>query len=127
MKTTLHSKAFIYSHEQSEWPYVDAYETSDFFIFELDLPGCKPDEISLKICNNILTITGQRHLPQNADTYKYICMERQSKTFTRAMKIPVSVDVSACEATYQNGVLVVKLPKLQDKIIEIKIQKRERT
>ena len=92
-------------------PYVDMYETSDELVFQAELPGMKRDDIDLSIEAGTLTISGHREADQEASTDNYHRLERRYGRFTRAFRLPTLVEDDKVAATYEDGVLTVRLPK----------------
>lgn len=91
---------------------MDLKEKKDCFEIIVDLPGCKKDSIHLQLINNRLTISADRHSTEKKDENdRHIRRERHSH-FSRTLSIPESVDVDQIDASYDNGVLTVKLPKV---------------
>lgn len=118
---------FYYDTEICTWPLIDIYETGDDLVFEVDLPGIDPTNLSIRVYEDLLIIEGivtdtDNELP--SDGLKYLCMERGIKEFRRVLKIPVQVNTEAGDAFYSNGVITVKFPKLKGKLIKIKIERR---
>ncbi|MBA4348517.1 MAG: hypothetical protein C0415_00805 [Thermodesulfovibrio sp.] len=119
---------FFYEVGTCTGPLIDFYETDDDLVFEVDLPGTDPSNISIRVYENLLIIEGVR-VESNDEfaesKFKYLCMERGMRRFRRVLKIPIFVNTTAGEASYCNGVLTVKFPKLKGKLIKIMIEKRE--
>lgn len=118
---------FYYDAETCTWPLIDIYETGDDLVFEVDLPGIDPTNLSIRVYEDLLIIEGivtdtYDELPSGG--LKYLCMERGIKEFRRVLKIPVHVNTVAGDAFYSNGVITVKFPKLKGKLIKIKIEKK---
>ncbi|WP_333653058.1 Hsp20/alpha crystallin family protein [Dissulfurispira sp.] len=117
---------FYYEAETCTGPPIDIYETGDDLVFEVDLPGIDPTNLSIRVYEDLLIIEGimtdtDNELPSGG--LKYLCMERGLKEFRRVMKIPVHVNTVAGDAFYSNGVMTVKFPKLKGKLIKIKIER----
>lgn len=126
MKNVLKS-LFYYDAETCIWPLIDIYETGDDLVFEVDLPGIDPTNLSIRVYEDLLIIEGivtdtDNELPLGG--LKYLCMERGIKEFRRVLKIPVHVNTVAGDAFYSNGVITVKFPKLKGKLVKIKIERR---
>jgi HSP20 family protein len=116
---------FLYECDHGDWPLTDLYETDEYLIFEVDVPGIEPENLSVKIYENFLVIEGQRQEEDSdAQGINYICMERGASRFKRLFKIPVSVNVMDGEAFYEMGVLTVRIPKLKGKLIEIEVKRK---
>lgn len=104
-------------------PLVDLYETESNLVFEADMPGININNVSVKIYEDLLIIEFSAGVYERGH-YKYLCMERSIGGFKRIFKIPVHIDAMAGEAFYKNGVLTIRFPKLKDKLIILKIDKR---
>jgi HSP20 family protein len=120
------SALFFSEVETCVWPLLDLYETGDYLVCEVDAPGIDPADISVQVYEDLLIIEGVRteHSGPCAQDVKYLCMERGVKTFRRVVKMPVSVNTMAGEAFYANGVITIRFPKLQGKLIKIKIERK---
>jgi HSP20 family protein len=93
-------------------PPVNLYETSDGFVLTAELPGMKLEDIQLAVQGNRLSIRGERKISYpNDERTNLHRRERQVGQFRRAFELPVAVDSEKVEASYRNGVLLVKLPK----------------
>lgn len=126
MQSFVKELKFHITRETSEEPLVDLYETDTDLVFEIDLPGMDPDNISIKIFENLLIIEGIKRVNDRAmKTHKYLCMERSMDGFRRAVKIPVAVNSMEGKAVYSQGVVKVILPKIKKTAIRIKIEKQE--
>ena len=95
-------------------PRFDIAELTDAVQVDVDLAGVSPDSVEVTIVGNILTVAGER--PQSAypDGHKMHLRERQSGKFSRSVPIPVSVDPDAVTAETKNGVLTIRLTRLQN-------------
>lgn len=126
MKSVLKS-LFYYEAETCTGPLIDIYETENALVFEVDLPGIDPTNLSVRVYEDLLIIEG---MITNTDDelqsggLKYLCMERGIKEFRRVIKIPVHVNTMAADAFYSKGVVTIKFPKLKGKLIKIKIEKK---
>jgi HSP20 family protein len=93
-------------------PLVNLFESADGFVLTAELPGMKLEEIELAVQGNRLSIRGERKIsyPDDGRTNLHR-RERQAGQFRRAVELPVAIDSEKVEASYRNGVLLVKLPK----------------
>ena len=93
------------------YPPVGLYEWSDGFVLTAELPGLTLKDIELSIEANRLTLRGERKIayPDDGKTSLHR-RERQAGTFRRTVALPALVDGEKVEASYRDGVLVVKLP-----------------
>lgn len=104
-------------------PAMDLIEDEHNYTARIDLPGMTPDDVHVEIDNNTLTISGEMGdtIEREGDRYHY--RERCYGTFRRSISLPNTVDAGKIDATFENGVLVITIPKLpeaQPKQIEIK-------
>ena len=109
-------------------PAMDIHETDGAYEVSVPLPGVNPDEIDVRMNNGLLTISGEFSQPHAEDgdkeNRKAVVQERYYGKFSRSVSLPQSVDTSKVEATYDNGVLNLNLPKLpeaQPKQISVKV------
>jgi len=106
-------------------PSVNTREADDAYYIEVDLPGVKKENISIDVKDNILTISGERVIEDKRKDDEFYRVESVYGKFARSFTLPEDVDSDKIEAKAQNGVLVVKIPKVQvvdkaPKKIEIK-------
>ena len=91
----------------------------------LDVPGIDREQIEVTVDRGILTISGKRH-EERAENDKFFVRERRMGTFTRRMRLPENLNADAVEASYNNGVLEVRIPVLeQAKPRKIEVRKVE--
>jgi HSP20 family protein len=97
---------------QGVHPLVNLYENAEGFVLTAELPGMKLEDIELAVQGNRLSIRGERKIsyPDDGRTNLHR-RERQVGQFRRALELPVAIDSEKVEASYRNGVLLVKLPK----------------
>ena len=91
-------------------PLVDIFETAtQDIVVKVDLPDVKREAIKVTFENNVLSIEGERTQVQAGDREKHHRVERGYGAFRRSFTLPATVDGNAIEATFQDGVLTVKL------------------
>ncbi len=90
-------------------PATDVWETDDQFIVEAVLPGVSPENVDIRLANNVLTIQGEIQ-PVDQEGHFHL-RERQYGKFCRSLQLPVPVNSDQIEANYYNGVLTLRLPK----------------
>lgn len=95
-------------------PRTDLSETDDRYRIRLDLPGMSKDDISINLQNNTLTVRGERESTRTADDEDYVRVERAFGTFHRTFTLPDAVDADNIEATYEDGVLTIGVPKTEE-------------
>lgn len=88
---------------------VDAYENEDQIVLTASVPGVNPERVQITLDNDTLTIRGEVNgLKEEAN---YLVHERFHGKFERRLTVNVPVDSAAAEASFDNGVLTLVLPK----------------
>ena len=99
----------------STWlPAVDVTETDEELVLSFDLPGLTEDEISIELEDNVLTVSGRRERKHERKGDNYFRWERRFGQFSRAVALPAGVRENDINATYENGVLEVHVPKPEE-------------
>ncbi len=88
----------------------DVSDTGEAYKLECELPGFKKEDIQINIENDCLTISAERRSNEEDKKTNFIKRERVYGSFTRSFDVS-GVDVDAIEASYNDGVLTVTLPK----------------
>ncbi len=97
---------------QRRWmPAMDLVETADAFVLRADLPGLSDDDVEISLEDNVLTISGERKTKHEEYSEGYYRIERGSGAFSRSLTLPEGVDASAVRASFDRGVLEVRIPK----------------
>ena len=94
-------------------PPVDIYETDDALVFQAELPGVSKDEVSIEIHQNSLMLRGERKHAAQVPADRYHRTELAYGAFQRSFVLPTMMDQEKGQATYHNGVLELRLPKLE--------------
>ena len=94
-------------------PPADIYETDNDLIVTADLPGVDPQSVDVRVENNVLSITGERKLEQNAESGNVHRVERMYGTFARSFTLSTRVDTDKIRTNYKDGVLRIALPKAE--------------
>ncbi len=92
-------------------PAMDLVEAGEHFVLKADLPGMTEDDVKIELENNVLTISGERKTELEDKHEGYYRLERSSGAFTRSLTLPEGIDAGAVAATFDNGVLEVRIPK----------------
>lgn len=96
----------------SVWsPSLNLMESDDQYHLSIDLPGISKENVSISVENNRLAIRGERSAESRSEDENVLRMGRSFGAFYRAIRLPGSVNEDAIEASFQNGVLSVVLPK----------------
>jgi HSP20 family protein len=106
----------VRSEEASEmagtWePPVDIYETDDALVLQVELPGVSKDAVNVELHEHTLKLSGERTREPTANGGQYHRKEGHFGAFQRAFRMPTIVDEAKIQATYQNGILALRLPK----------------
>ena len=104
-------------------PAVDMHETKDELVLAVELPGLSEKDIRLTVDGDVLTVRGERARAEEATEDGFYRSERWFGKFERSLSLPMPVQADKITATYRDGVLTVKLPKVEAvKPKEIKIE-----
>ena len=107
--------------ENSVSPLVDVFEKDDNYVLVISMPGVKRENIKVKIEGESLLIFGKINYKER-NRYEYILNENEIGNYFRRFKLSESIDQSKIEAMYENGQLVIIMPKdekLKARTIEI--------
>ncbi|TBX70364.1 Hsp20/alpha crystallin family protein [Flavobacterium silvisoli] len=101
---------------QSNIPAVNIKETDTHYSLELAAPGKSKDDFTIEIDHNVLTVSSEmkNESEQKDDTGRYTRREFSYASFRRAFTLPDTVNTEDINANYENGVLLVTLPKKQE-------------
>ena len=92
-------------------PTLDVWETEDEVVYAFDLPGIAQEKISVEAEDGALTVSATREREQKLDKAGVHRLERRFGTFTRTVGLPQGVSEDAIKATYEHGVLEIRVPK----------------
>ncbi|HKO04956.1 MAG TPA: Hsp20/alpha crystallin family protein [Candidatus Acidoferrales bacterium] len=95
-------------------PAVDIFETEHEIVLKAELPDIDEKDIDVRVEKNTLTLSGERKFEKEFKEENALRMERYYGTFSRTFTLPNIVKLDAVKAEYRNGVLTVKLPKLEE-------------
>jgi HSP20 family protein len=95
-------------------PAVDIYEGEHELVVKADLPDVKPEELDIRVENNILTIRGERKFEKKIDEKNYLRVERAYGCFARSFSLANTVNTDAIKADYRDGVLTLSVPKREE-------------
>ena len=92
-------------------PAMDLVETDDHFVLRADLPGMSEDDVKIELEDNTLTVSGERKAEHESNGEGFYRVERASGSFSRSLTLPHGVDAGAVAASFDRGVLEVRIPK----------------
>jgi HSP20 family protein len=104
-------------------PPVDISELKDAYVLTVELPGVKVEDLQIAFQDGLLTIQGERSLTQDSDEQFHV-LERRYGLFRRSITLPLHVKADAIEASTEDGVLRVVVPKVEEvkpKRIEVQV------
>jgi HSP20 family protein len=96
-------------------PAMDLLETDDHFVLRADLPGMSHDDVNIELEDNVLTVSGERKAEHEDKREGYYRVERAFGQFSRALTLPKGVDGESVTASFDNGVLEVRIPKPEER------------
>jgi HSP20 family protein len=96
-------------------PSMDLVETGDHYVLRADLPGVQPGDVKVELEDDVLTISGERKLSQETQEGGVRRIERASGAFARSLTLPSGIDPSGIQASFEHGVLEVKVPKPEER------------
>ena len=104
---------------------IDVYQTPTKLIVKSTIAGVRPEDIDISINNDMLTIRGKREMQEKIDEANYLFRECYWGSFSRSIILPVEIEADKIEATLENGVLTIVLPKAKNaQQISIKVKEK---
>ncbi|PSQ53390.1 MAG: heat-shock protein [Bacteroidetes bacterium QH_10_64_37] len=102
------------SSSRAVWrPQMDLTETDESYRLHLDMPGMSKDELKISYQDNELVVSGERKSTHTDEDEEFVRVERSFGQFRRSFTLPRTVDADNIDATYDNGVLTVTVPKTE--------------
>jgi HSP20 family protein len=95
-------------------PALDISERKDAYLVTIELPGIEADDVEITFEDGLLTIQGERHLAQDSSEQQFHRVERRYGAFRRAITLPAHVMAEGIEATADDGVLQIVVPKMEE-------------
>ena len=92
-------------------PAVDISETKDAYLVAVELPGVNAGDVEITFEDSLLTIQGERRFAHDSAEEKMHRTERSFGAFRRSITLPSHVEADKIEATAQDGVLQIMVPK----------------
>ena len=125
----LEIKDRILEKEDEEWLegegqlMIDVYQTPQEIVIKSAVAGVKPEDLDISIVGDMVTIKGRRILDEQVKKEDYFYQECYWGPFSRSVILPVEIDSDRVIATLKNGILTIRLPKLdKNKLKKIKIK-----
>jgi len=96
-------------------PFIDVMESDKEIIATAEMPGLEKQDIKINVTEDMLEISAETKQEEKKEEKGYIYRERRSGSYYRAISLPSPVDPDNSKATYENGVLEIKMPKTEVK------------
>jgi HSP20 family protein len=95
-------------------PTLDISERKDAYLVTVELPGVKLDDLTITIEGGLLTIQGERQFAEDSSDQQFHRVERRYGAFRRSITLPAHVQADAVQATVEDGVLQIVVPKAEE-------------
>lgn len=105
---------------------MDVYQTKDHLVVQVTIPGVRPEDVEVTFSGQQLSIHGEIKTGGEVKEEDYLLRERRMGSFTRTISLPDSVDTDKAEASYDHGVLTIRIPKREEvkpKSLKVKVAK----
>lgn len=102
---------------------IDMYQTEADVVIKAEVPGMRPEDIDIKVMGDTVIISGERRAEREVKEEDYLMHETSIGRFHREILSPVPVKPDQAQATFENGVLTISLPKAEAaKARQVKVQ-----
>ena len=95
-------------------PALDISERKDAYLVTVELPGVEGDDLQVTLEDGLLTIQGERHFAHDSSEQQFHRVERHYGAFRRSITLPAHVMAEGIQATVDNGVLQILVPKMEE-------------
>ncbi len=95
------------------FPPINVTQDDDNFYLRAEVPGIKPDDLSISTVRNRVSLAGKRELQREHERVSYHRKERPEGSFNRTVTLPTEVDADRVDARYADGILTITLPKAE--------------
>ena len=92
---------------------IDVYQTPMEIVIKSTIAGVNPDDLDVTITNDMVTIKGKRERDEEIQSDDYYYQECYWGAFARSVILPVDVEAEKAEASMKNGILTIRLPKIE--------------
>jgi HSP20 family protein len=107
------------------YPAVNVWVNEEGQLITAEMPGLKPEDISIDVTADALSISGEREPAEAGKDANYHRQERNYGSFSRTIQLPFMVDPDGVQASFHNGVLRINLPRAEaDKPKRISVEAR---
>ena len=95
-------------------PPIDVHETPDEIVLTAALPGIKPEDVDITMTGQNLVLRGELKADETVERDQYLYRERRYGSFSRSVQLPVRVEGDKAQATFENGILSLRIPKAEE-------------
>jgi HSP20 family protein len=95
-------------------PALDIAERPDAYVVTVEIPGVRPEDLDITLEQGLMTIQGERRFHGESTDQQWHRVERRYGAFRRSITLPSQVDADAIEASFENGMLEVVVPKAEE-------------
>jgi HSP20 family protein len=95
-------------------PALDISERKDAYLVTVELPGVDAEDLEITMEDGLLTIQGERHLAHDSSEQQFHRIERRYGAFRRSITLPAQVQAEQIQASFDNGVLQIVVPKAEE-------------
>jgi len=92
---------------------IDLYQTDSEVVIQAPIAGVKKEDLDIMIENDVIVIKGRREEPEETEEKNYFYQECYWGPFSRQVIMPVEGDPSRAEATMKNGILTIRIPRIE--------------
>jgi HSP20 family protein len=96
------------------FPPMNITQDDDNFYLRAEVPGIKPNELSISAVRNRVSLAGKREIQREHERVSYHRKERAEGSFNRTVTLPTEVDAARVDARYADGILTLTLPKAEE-------------
>ena len=95
-------------------PALDISERKDAYLVTVELPGLKSEDLDITMEDGLLTIQGERHFANDSSEQQFHRVERRYGAFRRSITLPAHVMAEGIQASFEDGVLQILVPKAEE-------------
>lgn len=103
----------LWPEEPEVLPTLDVSETKDKIHLRAELPGMSPKDLEISVSETTVTLKGEKREETQEKDARFFRTERRLGSFSRTLRLPCRVKVDDVEATFENGILKIVMPKCE--------------
>ncbi len=108
--------------EKSASPSVNVIENDQSFLIEVSVPGVAQKDLNINMENDVLTISTEQKEQEESKNTRYLRREFSLTSFKRNFQLPETIDAEEVSARYEEGILIVELPKKEEVVQKVSRQ-----